>query len=71
MEAMPPEDLRPGQAGTLLDGVANPRDVTATIADLAVALDDEPRLARVLAAPGAETPTAKAKRGQRALPQPG
>jgi uncharacterized membrane protein YgcG len=36
MEAMPPEDLRPGQAGTLLDGVANPQDVTATIADLAV-----------------------------------
>ncbi len=36
MEPAPPEDLRPGQAGTLLDGVANPRDVTATIVDLAV-----------------------------------
>jgi hypothetical protein len=28
--------VRPGQAGTLLDGVANPRDVTGTIVDLAV-----------------------------------
>jgi hypothetical protein len=28
--------VRPGQAGTLLDGVANPHDVTATIVDLAV-----------------------------------
>ena len=28
--------MRPGQAGTLLDGVANPRDVTGTIVDLAV-----------------------------------
>ena len=36
MEPAPPGDLRPGQAGTLLDGVANPRDVTATIVDLAV-----------------------------------
>jgi uncharacterized membrane protein YgcG len=36
MEAAPPAELRPGQAGTLLDGVANPRDLTATIADLAV-----------------------------------
>jgi uncharacterized membrane protein YgcG len=36
MEPAPPADLRPGQAGTLLDGVANPRDVTATIVDLAV-----------------------------------
>ena len=36
MESMPPEDVRPGQAGTLLDGVANPRDVTGTIVDLAV-----------------------------------
>ncbi len=36
MESAPPGDLRPGQAGTLLDGVANPRDVTATIVDLAV-----------------------------------
>ena len=36
MESAPPEDIRPGQAGTLLDGVANPRDVTGTIVDLAV-----------------------------------
>jgi uncharacterized membrane protein YgcG len=36
LEPAPPEDLRPGQAGTLLDGVANPRDVTGTIVDLAV-----------------------------------
>jgi uncharacterized RDD family membrane protein YckC/uncharacterized membrane protein YgcG len=36
MESVPPEDVRPGQAGTLLDGVANPRDVTGTIVDLAV-----------------------------------
>ena len=36
MESAPPDDVRPGQAGTLLDGVANPRDVTATIVDLAV-----------------------------------
>ena len=36
LEPAPPEDLRPGQAGTLLDGVAGPRDVTATIVDLAV-----------------------------------
>ena len=36
MESAPPEDVRPGQAGTLLDGVANPRDVTGTIVDLAV-----------------------------------
>ena len=35
-EAAPPAGLRPGQVGTLLDGVANPRDVTATIVDLAV-----------------------------------
>jgi len=28
--------VRPGQAGTLLDGVANPRDATGTIVDLAV-----------------------------------
>jgi uncharacterized membrane protein YgcG len=32
----PPPGVRPGQAGTLLDGVANPRDVTGTIVDLAV-----------------------------------
>src|SRR5258708_439625 len=36
IESVPPEDVRPGQAGTLLDGVANPRDVTGTIVDLAV-----------------------------------
>lgn len=36
LESAPPEDLRPGQAGTLLDGVANPRDASATIVDLAV-----------------------------------
>jgi len=36
VESAPPEDVRPGQAGTLLDGVANPRDVTGTIVDLAV-----------------------------------
>jgi uncharacterized membrane protein YgcG len=36
MEPAPPEDLRPGQAGMLLDGVAHPRDVTGTIVDLAV-----------------------------------
>jgi uncharacterized membrane protein YgcG len=36
MQSAPPADLRPGQAGTLLDGVANPRDVTGTIVDLAV-----------------------------------
>jgi uncharacterized membrane protein YgcG len=36
VEFAPPEDLRPGQVGTLLDEVANPLDVTATIVDLAV-----------------------------------
>ena len=36
MESAPPEDVRPGQAGTLLDGLANPRDATGTIVDLAV-----------------------------------
>jgi uncharacterized membrane protein YgcG len=36
MDFAPPPDVRPGQAGTLLDGVANPRDVTGTIVDLAV-----------------------------------
>jgi len=35
MESAPPAGVRPGQAGTLLDGVANPRDVTGTIVDLA------------------------------------
>ena len=36
VEFAPPADLRPGQIGTLLDEVANPVDVTATIIDLAV-----------------------------------
>ena len=46
VESAPPEDVRPGQAGTLLDGVANPRDVMGTIVDLAVRgylrIEDEP-----------------------------
>ena len=33
---MPPDGLRPGQVGTLVDFKANPLDVTATIVDLAV-----------------------------------
>jgi uncharacterized membrane protein YgcG len=36
VEFAPPEELRPGQVGTLMDEVANPLDVTATIVDLAV-----------------------------------
>lgn len=36
VEYTPPDSLRPGQVGTLLDEVANPLDVTATIIDLAV-----------------------------------
>jgi Predicted membrane protein (DUF2207) C-terminal domain/Predicted membrane protein (DUF2207) N-terminal domain len=36
VEYSPPEDIRPGQLGTLKDEVANPLDVTATIVDLAV-----------------------------------
>ncbi|HEX5616079.1 MAG TPA: DUF2207 domain-containing protein [Acidimicrobiia bacterium] len=36
VEFVPPDDLRPGQIGTLVDEVANPLDVTATIVDLAV-----------------------------------
>ena len=36
VEFAPPEDLRPGQIGTLVDERANPLDVTATIVDLAV-----------------------------------
>jgi uncharacterized membrane protein YgcG len=36
VEYVPPEDIRPGQVGTLIDEVANPLDVTATIVDLAV-----------------------------------
>jgi uncharacterized protein (TIGR04222 family) len=36
VEFVPPDDLRPGQLGTLVDFTANPLDVTATIVDLAV-----------------------------------
>ena len=36
VEYVPPDDLRPGQVGTLVDEAANPIDVTATIVDLAV-----------------------------------
>lgn len=36
VEFAPPENLRPGQIGTLMDEVANPLDVTATVIDLAV-----------------------------------
>ena len=36
VEFEPPEKLRPGQLGTLIDERANPLDVTATIVDLAV-----------------------------------
>jgi uncharacterized protein (TIGR04222 family) len=36
VEFVPPDDLRPGQVGTLVDFTANPLDVTATIVDLAV-----------------------------------
>ena len=36
VEFAPPEDLRPGQVGTLIDEQANTLDVTATIIDLAV-----------------------------------
>jgi hypothetical protein len=36
VEFQPPEGVRPGQVGTLLDEQANPLDVTATIVDLAV-----------------------------------
>jgi uncharacterized protein (TIGR04222 family) len=36
VEFAPPEDLRPGQVGTLIDERANTLDVTATIIDLAV-----------------------------------
>lgn len=32
----PPPDVRPGEAGTLVDSVADDRDITATIVDLAV-----------------------------------
>ncbi len=36
VEFRPPDGVRPGQVGTLLDEQANPLDVTATIVDLAV-----------------------------------
>ncbi len=36
VEFVPPDGLRPGQVGTLVDEVANTLDVTATIVDLAV-----------------------------------
>lgn len=36
VEFVPPDDLRPGQVGTLVDEKANTLDVTATIVDLAV-----------------------------------
>ncbi len=36
VEFVPPDGLRPGQLGTLVDEVANTLDVTATIVDLAV-----------------------------------
>src|SRR5262249_24365143 len=36
VEFVPPDNLRPGQVGTLVDFTANPLDVTATIVDLAV-----------------------------------
>jgi uncharacterized membrane protein YgcG len=36
VEYAPPDDIRPGQVGTLIDEVANPLDVTASIVDLAV-----------------------------------
>lgn len=35
VEFAPPDGIRPGQMGTLVDGVANTLDVTATIVDLA------------------------------------
>ena len=36
VEFAPPEGIRPGQVGTLVDEVANTLDVSATIVDLAV-----------------------------------
>jgi uncharacterized membrane protein YgcG len=36
VQVEPPDGLRPGQVGTLIDERANPLDVTATIVDLAV-----------------------------------
>ena len=37
VEYAPPEDIKPGQVGTLVDEQVNPLDVTATIVDLAEA----------------------------------
>ncbi len=46
VEFAPPDGLRPGQIGTLVDFKANPLDVTATLVDLAVrghlTIDEEP-----------------------------
>jgi uncharacterized membrane protein YgcG len=36
VEFAPPDDIRPGQVGVLVDEEANPVDITATIVDLAV-----------------------------------
>jgi uncharacterized membrane protein YgcG len=36
VEFVPPDGMRPGEIGTLIDFTANPLDVTATIVDLAV-----------------------------------
>ena len=36
VQLVPPAGFRPGQLGTLLDGTADPRDVTGTLIDLAV-----------------------------------
>ncbi|MGH9267121.1 MAG: DUF2207 domain-containing protein, partial [Acidimicrobiales bacterium] len=36
VEFAPPDGMRPGQVGTLVDEVANPLDATATLVDLAV-----------------------------------
>lgn len=35
-QSEPPRDVRPGELGTIADGVVDPHDVTATIVDLAV-----------------------------------
>jgi uncharacterized membrane protein YgcG len=36
VEFAPPDDIRPGQVGLLVDEEANPADITATVVDLAV-----------------------------------
>ena len=36
VEFVPPDEIRPGQVGVLVDEIANPVDVTATIVDLGV-----------------------------------